>query len=197
MGSTQGRGMGQGPALQVGSKISSWSATVEETTLSWGNQEGRKTSPAWQQGPFVLRVRNVVSDHYSVCNSALCNHDQASYRNCLFQENKSYGSKNQFAVQGRDVRSGDTYNPDSTYKQKTVIAATNFASKFFLTGPLPIAMHFSQRSYHCQSASVKSATALFLPPPPNHSRRPPGWGWGQAAVKTMSKMAKKQRQKSL
>jgi hypothetical protein len=57
------------------------------------------------------RVRNVVSDHYSVCNSALCNHDQASYRHCLFQENKAYGSKNPFAVKGTDVqpRMGDPF----------------------------------------------------------------------------------------
>jgi hypothetical protein len=62
-----GEGNGEGPAFQAESKISSWSATVEETTLSWGNQEDRKTSPVWQQGPIIHRVRNIVNNHYSVC----------------------------------------------------------------------------------------------------------------------------------
>ncbi len=34
-----------------------------------------------------------------------------------------------------DIQSGDTNNLDGAYKQKTVIAATNFASKFF-DGPI-------------------------------------------------------------
>ncbi len=60
------------------------------------------------------------------------------------------------------VRSGDTYNPDSAYKQKTVIAATNFASKFFLTGPLPIATHFSE-PFH--SAGIIARAPQWSPPP--------------------------------
>jgi hypothetical protein len=59
------------------------------------------------------------------------------------------------------IRSGDTYNPDGAYKQKTVIAITKFTSKPLLMGP----PHFSPSSYHHQSASAQSAAALFLEPP--------------------------------
>jgi hypothetical protein len=55
------------------------------------------------------------------------------------------------------VRSGDTYNPDDAYKQKTIGATTKFTSKLFDT--------FLQRSYHRRSASAKSAAALFLVTP--------------------------------
>ncbi len=46
MGSTWEGGMGEGPALQAGSKIRSWSAAEEEVTLPWSNQEDWKKSPA-------------------------------------------------------------------------------------------------------------------------------------------------------
>ncbi len=85
-------------------------------------------------------------------------------------------------------------------KQKTVIATTKFTSKLLLMGPPPIAAHFSPRSYDHRSASAKFAAALFLVPPPDPSRRPPGWGWGRAALslpladspimRTLSKMVK-------
>jgi hypothetical protein len=81
-GVNPGEGMG-GPAHLVRSKITSWSAIVEETRLPWGNQEDRKTSPTWHQGPIMHRVCSIVDvdDHYLYVNSnsALYNYIQASH----------------------------------------------------------------------------------------------------------------------
>jgi hypothetical protein len=46
MGSTREERMGEDPALQAGSKISSSSAAEEEATLPWSNQEDWKKNPA-------------------------------------------------------------------------------------------------------------------------------------------------------
>ncbi len=103
-------------------------------------------------------------------------------------------------------RSGNTYNPDGAYMQKTVIAMTKFTSKPLLMGQPPRATHFLLRSYHHRSASAKSAAALFFAPHPDPSRRPPGWGWGQEALSSpladspimrmLSKIMKKPRRNS-
>ncbi len=63
------------------------------------------------------------------------------------------------------VRSGDTYNPDGAYKQKSIIATTKFTSRLVLMGPPPIAIRFSQRSDHHRSAPATSTVALFLATP--------------------------------
>jgi hypothetical protein len=46
MGSTREGGMGEGPALQAGSKTSSSSAAEEGATPPWSNQEDWKKSPS-------------------------------------------------------------------------------------------------------------------------------------------------------
>ncbi len=60
MGSTRVGGMGEGPAPQAERKISSWSPAGEETTAPWSNREDGKKSQAWQRGPIVHRVHNML-----------------------------------------------------------------------------------------------------------------------------------------
>jgi hypothetical protein len=74
-------------------------------------------------------------------------------------------SRSDTVVLVRYIRSGDTYNPDGAYIQKTVRAMTKFTSKPLLMGPPPRAIYFSLRLYHHRSASAKSAAALFFAPP--------------------------------
>jgi hypothetical protein len=60
------------------------------------------------------------------------------------------------------IWSGDTYNPDGTYKQKTVIATKNFISKFSFDGP----------SADCDTlftALISLPECHFSHPPPNPS----------------------------
>ncbi len=76
MGSTRVGGMGEGQALQVGSKISSCSAAEEEATLPWSNQEDWKKSPAWWRRPIVHRVRNYCEQlPFLYVNSKIIFHD--------------------------------------------------------------------------------------------------------------------------
>ncbi len=122
------------------------------------------------------------------------------------QQDDAFFNKTVSSITLQYVRSGDTYNPDGAYMQKTVIAMTKFTSKPLLIGPPPRATHFSLRSYHHRSASAKSAAARFFAPHPDPSRRPPGWGWGQEALSSpladspimrmLSKMVKKPRRNS-
>jgi hypothetical protein len=102
-GVSSGRGAkgGGGLAHLARSKISSWSATVEEKRLPWGNQEDNRMGPTWHQEPITHRVRNIVNEWPLFCMYIveMTNVNMAWYltTDYLFQENKSYGSKKPFA----------------------------------------------------------------------------------------------------
>jgi hypothetical protein len=102
-GVTMAKGARGGLAHQVGNKISSWSATAEETRLPWGNQEDSKAGPMRHQELITHRLHNIVKWWLSFC-LYIVNNDCVSVTRCLtmivcFRRiNHTYGSKKLFAI---------------------------------------------------------------------------------------------------
>jgi hypothetical protein len=98
-GVNPGEGNGGGPGSPSGEEdkqLISYSGgdNTHGTTRKAGRQVRRdKKDPSSTE--YVMLC--IITILYVNSNSALCNHAQTSYHNCLFQENKSYGSKKPFA----------------------------------------------------------------------------------------------------
>ncbi len=95
-GVAMGRGAEGDLAHPVGSKISSWSTTVEETRRQWGNQEDNQDIKNSSYTEFVILWNGdccSVVNSYNKCVNVI----QCLILIALFQKNKSYGSKKPFA----------------------------------------------------------------------------------------------------
>jgi hypothetical protein len=98
-GVTMGRGVEGGPSPPSGEQDKQLICSSEGGTTTRGSKKDSKTGPMRHQELIMHRVCNceiiIVALLYIVIT--MCNRNPMPYLDCLFQENKSYGSKKPFA----------------------------------------------------------------------------------------------------